>query len=137
MSTKWMEQLLTFLTYEKTAYASIYIIFSIFSKGIVYAHRNEDIVNMGPGLLGNNCITSTKEDFAETTLPKTLASNSKRIHRVDLSTEQLKRNEFRHIAHYMGMDCLEFSKWILSASPSKRLEVLQNFNKKKKRRQLD
>ncbi|KAG6478872.1 switch 2-like isoform X1 [Zingiber officinale] len=105
--------------------------------GIVYAHRNEDIVNMGPGLLGNNCTTSTKEDSADTTLPKTQANNSKRIHRVDVSTEQFKRNEFRHVAHYMGMDCLEFSKWILSASPSKRLEVLESFNKKKKRRQLD
>ncbi|XP_042436197.1 switch 2-like isoform X2 [Zingiber officinale] len=105
--------------------------------GIVYAHRNEDIVNMGPGLLGNNCTTSTKEDSADTTLPKTQANNSKRIHRVDVSAEQFKRNEFRHVAHYMGMDCLEFSKWILSASPSKRLEVLESFNKKKKRRQLD
>jgi hypothetical protein len=47
------------------------------------------------------------------------------------SLEQ-KRKQFSRIASFMGMDDLEFSKWLLAASPIQRSEVLQKFKRKKK-----
>ncbi|WOL07703.1 switch 2 [Canna indica] len=100
--------------------------------GIVYAHRNEDVVNMGPGLPEKIVTGATHEEFADNTSSKTRGNSSKRIYKMDrLSSEELKRNEFRHIAHGMGMEELKFSKWVLSASHSQRIEVLQNYKKKK------
>ncbi|CAD5187037.1 unnamed protein product [Musa acuminata subsp. malaccensis] len=100
--------------------------------GIVYAHRNENVVNMGPGNLGQK-EAGTHENFTGKTLSKTRGNSLERIYNVGrLSSEQWKRNEFRSIAHNMGMAELEFSKWLLSASPSQRIEVLQNYKKKKK-----
>lgn len=42
-----------------------------------------------------------------------------------------KKKEFSCIASFVGMDDLEFSKWLLSASPLQRSEVLQNYKRKK------
>ncbi|CAL9772217.1 unnamed protein product [Musa acuminata subsp. burmannicoides] len=100
--------------------------------GIVYAHRNENVVNMGPGNLGQK-EAGTHENFTGKTLSKTRGNSLERIYNMGrLSSEQRKRNEFRSIAHNMGMAELEFSKWLLSASPSQRIEVLQNYKEKKK-----
>ncbi|CAL9194332.1 unnamed protein product [Musa hybrid cultivar] len=100
--------------------------------GIVYAHRNENVVNMGPGNLGQK-EAGTRENFTGKTLSKTRGNSLERIYNMGrLSSEQQKRNEFRSIAHNMGMAELEFSKWLLSASPSQRIEVLQNYKEKKK-----
>ncbi|URE20221.1 SNF2 family N-terminal domain [Musa troglodytarum] len=100
--------------------------------GILYAHRNENVVNMGPGILGQK-VAGTHENFSGKTLSKTRGNSSERIYNMGrLTSEQQKRNEFRSIAHNMGMEELEFSKWLLSASPSQRIEVLQNYKKKKK-----
>lgn len=101
-------------------------------SGIVYAHRNENVVNMGPGNLGQK-EAGTHENFTGKTLSKTRGNSLERIYNMGrLSSEQRKRNEFRSIAHNMGMAELEFSKWLLSASPSQRIEVLQNYKEKKK-----
>ncbi|RRT55879.1 hypothetical protein B296_00027897 [Ensete ventricosum] len=100
--------------------------------GIVYAHRNENVVNMGPGVLGQK-VAGTHGNFTGKTLSKTRSNSMERIYNMGrLSSEQQKRNEFRSIAHNMGMEELQFSKWVLSASPSRRVEVLQNYKKKKK-----
>ncbi|RWW26416.1 hypothetical protein GW17_00009191 [Ensete ventricosum] len=100
--------------------------------GIVYAHRNENVVNMGPGVLGQK-VAGTHGNFTGKTWSKTRSNSMERIYNMGrLSSEQQKRNEFRSIAHNMGMEELQFSKWVLSASPSQRVEVLQNYKKKKK-----
>ncbi|RWW45300.1 hypothetical protein BHE74_00048873 [Ensete ventricosum] len=100
--------------------------------GIVYAHRNENVVNMGPGVLGQK-VAGTHGNFTGKTWSKTRSNSMERIYNMGrLSSEQQKRNEFRSIAHNMGMEELQFSKWVLSASPSRRVEVLQNYKKKKK-----
>jgi DNA excision repair protein ERCC-6-like 2 len=49
------------------------------------------------------------------------------------SAEQ-KKDEFSRIASSMGMSDLEFSKWLLAASPRQRSEVLQNYKRKKNRK---
>lgn len=105
--------------------------------GILYAHRNEEVVNMGPGFKGKNDATIAHEDDAMKTLIK---KTDKRLVTTDVSkngkpfSREQKRKEFRCIAQYMGMGELEFSKWLLSASHWERNEMLQNYKKKKKKK---
>ncbi|XP_072958335.1 switch 2 isoform X3 [Typha angustifolia] len=106
--------------------------------GIVYAHRNEDIVNMRIG--GNSDVmTTSKDDIMKAPMEAT-DRNQERRH-VHMKEESLlaeqKRKEFRRIASFMGMDELEFSKWLLSASPLQRDEMLHNYKKKKRRKTKD
>lgn len=100
--------------------------------GIVYAHRNEDVVNMGPGLQDT---IAHKNDSSKTTIKtKDKSRDATDVYkkRKPPSKEQ-KRSEFRLIAQYVGMGELEFSKWLLSASPSEQNEMLQNYKKKKRK----
>ncbi|KAK3149815.1 hypothetical protein QOZ80_3AG0223310 [Eleusine coracana subsp. coracana] len=100
--------------------------------GIVYAHRNEDVVNMRTNGR-NDCaidqmIQSSAEELEnkhETTKLSVMAKS--------YSMEQ-KKEEFSRIASFMGMSDLEFSKWLLTASPQQRSEVLKNYKRKKNRK---
>uniref|UniRef100_A0A0A9DPP6 Helicase C-terminal domain-containing protein n=1 Tax=Arundo donax TaxID=35708 RepID=A0A0A9DPP6_ARUDO len=99
--------------------------------GIVYAHRNEDVVNMRTNGRNNCAVDETVQRSSEK-----LPSKQEKKHTVtakSYSVEQ-KRKEFNHIASFMGMSDLEFSKWLLSASPLQRSEVLQKYKRKKKKR---
>ena len=46
------------------------------------------------------------------------------------SVEDQKRKEFSRVASSVGMNDLEFSKWLLSVSPLQRQQVLDNRRKK-------
>ncbi|ONK74906.1 uncharacterized protein A4U43_C03F11330 [Asparagus officinalis] len=105
--------------------------------GIVYTHRNEDVVNIGPRLQGKQDVDTIHEvDTFKNTVKTTDKSQDAMNVNKELKTysREQKRNEYRDIAEFMGMGVLEFSKWILSASPSDRDEMLQNYKKKKKQR---
>lgn len=91
---------------------------------------------MGPGLPGkndatiaheNNCMKTSINKIDRCTVTTDVSKNGKP------SSREQKRKEFRRIARYMGMEELEFSKWLLSASHWERNEMLQNCKKKKKR----
>lgn len=75
--------------------------------GVVYSHRNEDVVNMGARDASSSLIKSHE------------------------TSSKCKREEFMLIAEFMGMRELEFSKWILSASTTVLEEVLQKYKKSK------
>ncbi|TVU46435.1 hypothetical protein EJB05_05972 [Eragrostis curvula] len=97
--------------------------------GIVYAHRNEDVVNMRTSGR-NDCaidrtVQSSSEELENKPETKRLAVMPK-----SYSMKQ-KREEFSRIASFMDMSDLEFSKWLLSASPLERSEVMQNYKRKK------
>lgn len=47
------------------------------------------------------------------------------------SVEDQKRKEFSRVASSVGMNDLEFSKWLLSVSPLQRQQVLDNHRKKR------
>nr|KYP44537.1 hypothetical protein KK1_033937 [Cajanus cajan] len=98
--------------------------------GIVYAHRNEDIVNFGPGIQGKIDTSIPSND----TLVKpsiSLDHQRKKRHKVPLIDER-KRGQYRLLAQSMGMGELAFSKWLLSATPLEREKVLLDYKKKKK-----
>lgn len=103
--------------------------------GIVYAHRNDDIVNKQPGF----------QRKKEESIPQDLSSrpppiHSKRRNLLDCadgkeslaSSKDRKNIEYSLLARFMGMDVFEFSKWILSATPSAREKLLQDYRKRKK-----
>ncbi|XP_042519061.1 switch 2 [Macadamia integrifolia] len=102
--------------------------------GIVYAHRNEDIVNFGPGLQGRKDVSMLKNDTTEHPCrPKLGKRNSNGTQNVgkreEASLKKQKKAQFSHLAQFMGMGELEFSKWLLSASLSEREKVLWNYRK--------
>lgn len=109
--------------------------------GIVYAHRNEDVVNMRTDGREKGGADETvqssleellsKNETKHTAMEKPYSSEEKRKLARSHSLEQ-KKKEFSCIASFMGMDDLEFSKWLLSASPHQRSEVLQDYRRKKK-----
>ncbi|KQK14244.1 switch 2 isoform X2 [Brachypodium distachyon] len=92
--------------------------------GIVYAHRNEDVVNTRTdqnseriGAATDECVQQSKDQIK---------------HRAkSCSVEEHKRKEFSRVATCMGMNDLEFSTWLLSVSPLQRQQVLDNYRKQK------
>ncbi|KAJ4782677.1 DNA repair/recombination protein [Rhynchospora pubera] len=101
---------------------------SLKNLGIVYAHRNEDVVNMGitKTHVFTSADTSKKVDASCNAVTKSNKS------RQPAGREDRKRKEFSCVASFMGMRELEFSKWVLSASPLERHECLENYKKKRK-----
>lgn len=97
--------------------------------GILYAHRNEDIVNMGPGHQGKQDSVTQNDGNISTISCQT--NNASKLY----SREQ-KKNEFKKIAVYMDMGLLEFSQWIISNSPAELKQLLQDYKKKTKKRKL-
>lgn len=98
--------------------------------GILYAHRNEDIVNSRPGIqqkiivltgdnnprIDTNASWKRKTDWEEN----------------DVSTRDGKKIQYGRLAQFKGMGVVEFSKWVLSATPSDRESLLRNYKRRKK-----
>ncbi|KAG9439253.1 hypothetical protein H6P81_019418 [Aristolochia fimbriata] len=108
-----------------------------FDLGIVYSHRNEDVINAKPG---NRDQRKADETSVKTTSYTCIqqASDINKTHRpIDDDTgpsmKQKKRIEYGLVARFMRMGELEFSKWLLSASPSQRQKVLRNYKYHKKK----
>ncbi|KAL6654718.1 hypothetical protein ACP70R_008183 [Stipagrostis hirtigluma subsp. patula] len=99
--------------------------------GVVYAHRNEDVVNMRT-TERNEC--GTDETVKSSSVELQHKQAAKRIVTAKSYSVEQKRIEFSRIASFMGMSEVEFSKWLLSVSPVQRYEVLQNYKRKKKRK---
>ncbi|XP_019414033.1 PREDICTED: switch 2 [Lupinus angustifolius] len=104
--------------------------------GIVYAHRNEDVVNFGPGTQekidtgissGDSLSMPNISSIPQRKKPDCVPKKQK----VTLIDER-KRTQYRYIAQFMGMGELAFSKWLLSATPLEREKVLLDYKKKKK-----
>ncbi|KAL6890122.1 hypothetical protein ACP4OV_008885 [Aristida adscensionis] len=98
--------------------------------GIVYSHRNEDVVNMRTTERNVHAI----DDTVETSVQLQSKQPAKHIVKAKAYSMEQKRLEFSRIASFMGMGEVEFSKWLLSVSPVQRYEVLQNYKRKKKRK---
>ncbi|XP_058730401.1 switch 2-like [Vicia villosa] len=103
--------------------------------GIVYAHRNEDIVNSRPGQLStsgapsNDSLSKSDISLVHQRKKPDCVPKKQKIPLID----ERKRAEFSLLAESMGMGELTFSKWLLSATPVEREKVLINYNKKKKK----
>ncbi|XP_048127013.1 switch 2 isoform X2 [Rhodamnia argentea] len=96
--------------------------------GVVYAHRNEEIVNFGPGIQINPEVNMTQNDKQ---LSVHLKSKRKPSHdgvETEASTTRnWKKDQFKLLAQFKGMNEIEFSKWLVSATPSEREKVLHDF----------
>lgn len=107
------------------------------SLGIVYAHRNEDIVNFGPGIQGQLSTSSTPSSDSLSKPSISLVHKRKKPDHVPQKPkvpliDERKRAKFSLLAESMGMGEIAFSKWILSATPVEREKVLIDYKKKKK-----
>lgn len=107
------------------------------ASGIVYAHRNEHIVNYGPDTQDRGEPSEVYNDD--------LPSQSNIPHRgkrkLDSGRENekpssmmRKKNQYSLLANFMGMKEIEFSKWLLSAAPAERAKVLRDFKKRKEQK---
>ncbi|PIA35230.1 hypothetical protein AQUCO_03600119v1 [Aquilegia coerulea] len=104
-------------------------------NGIVYAHRNEDIVNLGPELPENMSISSVVEHSTDTSKIRH-ADRMLNVVKKDTSLmKSQKKKQYSLLAHFMGMGEMEFSKWILSSSPSERAKLLRRYKKHKEKLQ--
>ncbi|KAJ1389774.1 P-loop containing nucleoside triphosphate hydrolase, partial [Sesbania bispinosa] len=104
--------------------------------GIVYAHRNEDIVNFGPGIQGKIHTSSPSGDSLSEPSISLVHQRKKpdcvpKKQKVPLIDEK-KRTQYSLLAQSMGMGELAFSKWLLAATPLEREKVLVDYKKKKK-----
>ncbi|KFK42719.1 snf2 super family [Arabis alpina] len=107
---------------------------SLKDLGIVYAHRNEDIVN------GGKTTTSTSQRLngdgnSDENLhcPDRKKKKKKKIEdcseEKDMSSSmrEQKREKYKRLAEFKGMEILEFSRWVLSASSFDREMLLEDF----------
>ncbi|OWM91055.1 hypothetical protein CDL15_Pgr023388 [Punica granatum] len=101
--------------------------------GIVYAHRNEKVVNFGRGIEG-----SPKGEPSQDNELKGPAVKRKLDHKVleqrDTTARDQKKAQFKLIAQFKGLNELEFSRWLISATPSEREKVLGDFKKRKQKK---
>ncbi|KAJ7981486.1 Switch 2 [Quillaja saponaria] len=104
--------------------------------GVVYAHRNEDIVNLGCGSQRRVDISMPKSN-SQGQPHATVVSRKKSdcvVGKENVSSiDNRKRTQYSLLARSMGMGELQFSKWLLSATPLEREKVLQDYKKRKKK----
>ncbi|OMO62770.1 SNF2-related protein [Corchorus capsularis] len=99
--------------------------------GILYAHRNEDIVNNKPGFRQKIEAVVTQDNNLEresTSSCKRKLGGEENVH----SCRDHKRIQYGRLAQFKGMGVVEFSKWVISASPSERESVLMDYKRRKK-----
>lgn len=98
--------------------------------GILYAHRNEDIVNSRPGIQQKIIVLTGDNN------PR-IDTNASWKRKTDgeenvVSTRDRKKIQYGRLAQFKGMGVVEFSKWVLSATPSDRESLLRNYKRRKK-----
>ncbi|KMT02398.1 hypothetical protein BVRB_9g205110 isoform A [Beta vulgaris subsp. vulgaris] len=101
--------------------------------GILYSHRNEHIVNSGTGTSlvktdGVSPFNDLKEPHIHPIEAKDLGSGSQK----KSSPRENKKRQFSLIAQFMGMTEIEFSRWVISAAPFDREEVLRDYKRRRK-----
>ncbi|MCL7034130.1 hypothetical protein MKW94_012029 [Papaver nudicaule] len=100
--------------------------------GIVYTHRNEDVVNYRPEVQAKKDMTVAEPDSTQhqrvTASVKRHGDSSSDLSDRKLSLSK-KKSQYSRLAQFMGMTDIKFSKWLLSASNSEREKVLLDYKK--------
>ncbi|CDP14808.1 unnamed protein product [Coffea canephora] len=106
--------------------------------GIVYAHRNEDIVNYGPWIQGDKELDTNLKGTVQHSLllvarrrKSEAVAGSKNTIENAASSKMRKKSQYSLLAQFMGMEEVEFSKWLLSAYPEEREKVLRDYKRRK------
>lgn len=103
--------------------------------GILYAHRNEDIVNSGPGTQGKIEVGMPQNDGIKQSCLPVMRRKSDAVcvkENTAATTKLRKKSQYSLLAQFMNMGEVEFSKWLMSATPAERERVLQDFKRKGK-----
>lgn len=100
----------------------------------MYAHRNEDIINGGETttsisqrLNGDSNSDENLECVDRKKKKKKKRKGCDDEEDMSSSNREQKREKYKMIAGFKGMEILEFSRWVLSASPFDREKLLQDF----------
>ncbi|XP_038901191.1 switch 2 [Benincasa hispida] len=104
--------------------------------GIVYAHRNEDIVNSGLGTQAKMAVPIAQDcALRQPHVPEKKKRKLDNISERDdfSSSMDRKKIQYRMLARFVGLGELEFSKWLLSATPMQREKVLIDYKKRKEK----
>nr|XP_043616478.1 switch 2 isoform X2 [Erigeron canadensis] len=100
--------------------------------GIVYAHRNEDIISHKKGCDVNPEVsTSTQIPEYVPHMPKKKPTTFGEMGVASVRANKIK--QFRLLARFRGMEVVEFSKWLLSASVGERDLVLRDYKRRKEK----
>ncbi|CAI9089376.1 OLC1v1023941C1 [Oldenlandia corymbosa var. corymbosa] len=102
--------------------------------GIVYNHRNEDIVNSRPGIKGDRESSMHIEDNVQVSfVPGIRRKSDGQANNIQsaASSKLRKKRQYSALALFMGMGDVQLSKWLLSATPEQREKLLQNYKNKK------
>ena len=123
-------------------------------SGVVYAHRNEDVVNYMSKAKYDGVSPNSKQK-SEQQMVCLEEENSSRVIFDGLEEENpcvkndhaklkagldkvgkgkplSKEDQFASLASFKGMDKTRFSRWLLSASEAEKQELLFNFKQRKK-----
>ncbi|TMW93421.1 hypothetical protein EJD97_011720 [Solanum chilense] len=108
--------------------------------GIVYAHRYEDIVNLGPAKIKEKKEQTMHLDYPPRQ-PKASTAGKKKLDTITGKENTgtvnpitiCKKNQYSLLARSMGMEEVQFSKWLLSATPAEREKVLKDYRKRKEK----
>ncbi|KAK9689866.1 hypothetical protein RND81_09G087100 [Saponaria officinalis] len=100
--------------------------------GILYSHRFEDIVNLGPGksvsMAENPPSNSDMDELHSHPLTEAKPLSCKT--ETKPTSRENKKRQFSLAAQSMGMTIIEFSRWVLSASACDREKVLHDYKRR-------
>ncbi|XP_074366145.1 switch 2 isoform X1 [Apium graveolens] len=101
--------------------------------GIVYAHRNEHIVNYGLCEQDKEEPRVAQDDqLRESYIPCSWKQKQdKASKKVNTPVKMRKKSQYSLLAKFMGMKEVEFSKWLLSADPAERERVLRDYKQQR------
>ena len=102
----------------------------------MYAHRNEDIVNFGPVTQGKLEGSTREKGLRHPHMPLSRGTKPDNIDGKEndsSSSKNRKRIQYSLVARFAGMEEVEFSKWLLSATPLEREKVLRDYKKRKEK----
>lgn len=103
--------------------------------GIVYAHRNEDVINSRPGSNEVNIFENVSQ-YSENPIRGRRKSDSLGGKENAISSKTWKKHQFTLMARSMNMGEVEFSRWLLSATPTDRENALREYKKRKEKRHV-
>lgn len=103
--------------------------------GIVYAHRNEDVINSRPGSNEVNIFENVSQ-YSENPIRGRRKSDSLGGKENAMSSKTWKKHQFTLMARSMNMGEVEFSRWLLSATPTDRENALREYKKRKEKRHV-
>ena len=124
-------------------------------SGVVYAHRNEDVVNCMSKAKCDGVSPNSKQKCVQQMMVCLEKEKSSRVIFDGLEEENQcvkndhaklkvgsdkvgkgkplsKEDQFASLASFKGMDKTQFSRWLLSVSEAEKQELLFNFKQRKK-----